>query len=154
MGAPWASFYEAATAALKVLHARVGLDLWLMTRLVGEDQVVLAAFPGGLIDEGTALPWDTAFCRRMVSGEGPRVAGVVAAVPVYAGLRLVEGFKVSAYVGVPLTLPDGTLFGTLCGVAGRAQGPGLARDLPFIELVADLLSTVLAAEARPEARSK
>lgn len=143
-GPPWGGFREAVSAALQVLHSRVGLDVWLLTKVVGNDQVVLSAYPHGLIDEGTRLTYNDTFCRRMVAGEGPRVAAVVAAVPAYAGLRMGQDLKVSAYVGIPLTLPDGSLFGTLCGVASRAQGPNLARDLPLIELIAGLLSTVLA----------
>ena len=143
-GPPWASFDEAASAALAALHARVGLDLWLMTKVQGADQVVLVAYPTGLIAEGTPLSWENALCRRMVSGEGPRAAGVVAAVPAYAGLQMVQGFKVAAYVGAPVNSPDGSLFGTVCGVARRAHGPTLSRDLPLVELVAGLLATLLA----------
>ncbi len=152
--APWAGFDEAARAALRVLYARLGLDVWLLTKVVGEEQVVTAAHPSDVIAEGTVFTWEDTLCRRMVSGDGPRVAAVVAAVPAYAGLRIGRQLKVSAYVVVPLTWPDGSLFGTLCGVASRAQGPGLARDLPLVELVAGLLSTVLASEEPRTAESR
>lgn len=143
-GAPWPSFAEAAEAALQVLHARLGLDFWLVTRVVGAEQIVLAAYPAASMPVGTVLSWEDGYCRRMVSGEGPRAASVVAAVPAYAGLRRGEEPKVAAYLGVPLIRRDGSLYGTVCGFSNRAQPAALARHLPMVELIAGLLATVLA----------
>jgi len=142
---PWNDFGTAADASLRMLHARLGLDLWLVTRAEGDDQVVVAAYPPGAMAPGTALPWAQSFCMRMVNGEGPRVAPVVAAVPAYAGLRTGAPAGIGAYVGVPLLRPDGSLYGTICGFGSRAQSPRLARYLPVVELVARLLASLLAA---------
>ncbi|MGZ6868813.1 MAG: hypothetical protein ACXVHI_00640, partial [Frankiaceae bacterium] len=56
---------------------------------------------------------------------------------------------VSAYIGVPLVAPDGQLFGTLCGVAFRAKPLSATRDLPLVEIIARMLSTLLAAGLTP-----
>lgn len=142
---PWADFETAALSALELLHARLGLDLWLLTRSDGDNQVLVAAHPPGILPVGAVLPWGETFCMRMVSGVGPRVAPVVAAVPAYAGLRIGPAATVGAYLGVPLRRPDGSLYGTICGFAARAQSPRLSRHLPFVELVARLLASLLAA---------
>lgn len=152
--APFRDFAGAASGVLAFLHERVGLDLWLVTQVVGDRQVAVAAHPQTLVAPGMGIPWAEGFCSRMVSGAGPRVASVTAAVPGYAGLSFGPAGRVSSYIGVPLVRADGTLFGTLCGFGVRAQPPTLNRFLPLVEHTARLLSTVLAQEGDVLARER
>src|SRR4051794_25105722 len=140
--APFRDFAAAASGVLRFLHERVGLDLWLVTQVVGDRQVAVVARPQTLVAPGMGIPWAEGFCSRMVSGTGPRVASVTAAVPAYAGLSFGPAKRVSSYLGVPLVRFDGTLYGTLCGFGVRAQPPTLNRHLPLVEHTARLLSTV------------
>ncbi|RBY79942.1 GAF domain-containing protein [Blastococcus sp. TF02A-26] len=147
--APWRTWPAAATGALRYLHGQSSWDVWMVTRLVGERQIVLSAEPGDAIRPGASLPWAESFCRYMVSGEAPRVATVTAAVPEYASRVLPNGMAVAAYLGVPLIGPDDVLFGTLCAVGGRARPRSAARDLPAAEVVARMLSSLLTAGMDP-----
>jgi hypothetical protein len=140
---PWADFPAAAQGAVEFLHQRLGLDLWMVTEIENDRQVAVVAHPSGMVLPGMSLPWADTFCSRMVAGTGPRVATVTAAVPAYAGLRWGPTASVAAYVGVPLVRGDGALYGTICGIAARAQPPGLSRNLPLVEMIARMLSTVL-----------
>ena len=141
---PFEDWPAAVRAALEFLHRTVGLDVWMLTRVDGDQQVVVTAHPAELAPSGTAVPWDQSFCRAMVSGAGPRVSTVTAATPAYAQLLTGHVERVAAYVGVPLVNRDGSVFGTLCGVSTRAQPRSLARSLPVVEMTARMLSTVLA----------
>lgn len=141
---PFDDWPAATRAALAFLHRTVGMEVWLMTRVVGDQQVVLSAHPAELVPTGTSVPWDQSLCRRMVSGHGPRVSTVTAATPEYAQLLQGPIERVAAYVGVPVVNRDGSVFGTLCGVSTRAQPRSLARSLPVVEMTARMLSTVLA----------
>jgi GAF domain-containing protein len=143
--APWSDFAGAASGALGFLHEQLSWDVWMITRVAGDRQIVLCACPDTPVRPGAQLPWEESFCRAMVEGRAPRVATVTAAVPEYAPLSKGLGRHVAAYVGVPLVTPDGRLFGTLCGVAFRAKPLSAARDLPLVELTARMLSTLLAA---------
>jgi hypothetical protein len=87
----------------------------------------------------------------MTEGRAPRLATVTAAVPEYAVLTKGLGRDVAAYLGVPLVTADGQLFGTVCGVAFRAKPLSAARDLPLVEMVARMLSTLLGAGLAPPA---
>jgi diguanylate cyclase len=151
---PYSDFASAAQGAVEFLHERVGLDLWLVTQLRDDQQVALVAHPKRLVLPGMSIPWAEGFCRRMVAGEGPRVASVTAAVPAYAGLALGPAQRVAAYLGVPLLRSDGALFGTLCGFGLRAQPASLARHLPLAEHTARMLSTVLAQEGAAVAQEE
>lgn len=143
--APWRDWPAAAGGLLRFLHEHVGWDVWMVTRVEGEHQIVLASHPDGVIRPGTRLPWAESFCRAMVEGSAPRIATVTAAVPEYANRSEGLAKEVAAYVGVPLVHPGGELFGTVCGFAFRAKPLSATRELPLVEITARMLSTLLAA---------
>jgi GAF domain-containing protein len=147
--APWRDWPAAADGVLRFLHEHVGWDLWTVTRVEGEHQIVLTAHPEGVVRPGDRLPWADSFCRAMVEGTAPRVATVTAAVPEYASRTMGLGKDVAAYIGVPLVHPDLELFGTVCGISFRAKPLSATRDLPLVETTARLLSTLLAAGMDP-----
>jgi len=147
VGLPFPDFATASAEVLAMLQSRVGLGLWMVTRAVGPDQVVLAArsAPGSGYDVavGTSLPWDGSLCAAMVAGDGPTVAPRVADVPAYAEAPNREAAPIEAYVSVPLRRDDGVLFGTLCGFDPAPQPETLREVEPLLTLLGRLLATVL-----------
>jgi len=147
--APWPDWCSAAEGALRFLAGHVGWDVWLVTQVVDDRQVVLLAHPHDAVRPGIELPWEKSFCRQMTEGRAPRLATVTAAVPAYASQSTGALSDVAAYVGVPLVRADGTLFGTLCGVAFRAKPRSAAREMAVVEAAARMLSTLMAAGLNP-----
>jgi GAF domain-containing protein len=146
--APWREFPAAACDALAALHGRLGWDVWVVTRFVDDLQVVVHSHPPDVIPPGTRLPWADTFCRLMIAGKAPRAATVTAAVPAYANLREGPAARIAAYIGVPLVDADGEVFGTLCAWGFRARPRSAASDLPLVETMARLLSSLVAAGMR------
>ncbi len=144
---PWTDLEDVASEVLSMLVEHVGLDLWMVTQVDGPRQTTIAVHPSGQIRPGMSLPWSATFCRRMVAGEAPQVASVVSAVPPYAELRgelgrLGLGLP-GAYIGVPIRRSDGSLFGTLCGFAMRAQPPTLRRHLRLVQFGGTVIATAI-----------
>ena len=146
---PWRDWTSAADASLRLLHDRIGWDVWLITRVEGDRQVVLRSCPAEAAPPGTEVSWESSFCRQMLAGEAPRIATVTAAVPAYASRTVGPLHRIAAYVGVPLVTGDLEFFGTLCGLATRAQPRSANRELPLVETVARMLSTLMAAGMEP-----
>ncbi len=84
----------------------------------------------------------------MVRGERPRVAPRVDHVAGYRSARLARDHAIGSYVGIPLTGPDGDLFGTLCGIGPHPSTDALLAAQPLLELQGRLLSSLLAVELR------
>jgi diguanylate cyclase (GGDEF)-like protein len=146
---PYPDFDAAARAVLHLLHQRLGFDLWMVTRTEGNDWVLLQVEDHGYgVKDGTVLRWADSFCSQMVLGRGPRVAPRSAEVPAYASAAVGRQVAIGAYVGVPLTRKDGSLFGTLCGIHPTPQEPALTAELPLVETFARLLGTLLESEER------
>jgi diguanylate cyclase len=141
------NFSEAASTILRFLHERTGVDLWMATRTEGEDWIVLAEHDHGYgVEAGKVFRWSDSFCSRMVADQGPRVATDSRAVPAYADAPLAKQLPIRAYIGVPLSRADGTLFGTLCGLHREVKSEALHAELPLVELLAKLLSSLLISE--------
>ena len=147
--APWRDWCSAAEGALSFLAEHIGWDLWMVSQVVDDRQVVLLSLPSDLLRPGMELPWERSFCRQMIEGNAPRVATVTAAVPAYASRTTGPVHDVAAYVGVPLVRADGSLFGTLCGISFRAKPRSAAGALSVVEGVARMLSTLMAAGMAP-----
>lgn len=141
------NFATASQAVLKLLRARIGFDLWMVTRVTGDDWIVLQAEDHGYgVEPGQVLKWADSFCSEMVKGYGPCIAPQSERIEVYKHAPINQQVKIAAYVGMPLCDKDGTLFGTLCGIHPEAFPASLANELPLIETLAKLLGSLLDAE--------
>jgi diguanylate cyclase len=142
-------FAAAAQGVLRLLHNRLGFDLWMVTRTEGDDWIVLHAEDHGYgVKDGTVFRWADTFCIHMVEGRGPRIAPRSELVPSYAEAARHNQYKIGAYVGVPLMRDDGSLFGTLCAIHPAPQPAAIQAEQPLVELLSALLSTILATELR------
>jgi diguanylate cyclase (GGDEF)-like protein len=142
-------FTSASRRALQFLHERFGLGLWMVTRVEGDNWIVLSADDSHYgVKEGAVLKWSDSFCSRMVDGSGPKFAPDAALVAAYRDAPIGKLMKIGCYLGVPLERADGGVFGTLCAIDPQSQPPELEKHFPYIELVADLLSGILNADLK------
>ncbi len=144
---PFDNFESASRAMLAYLHERLGFKLWMTTRTEGDDWIVLHTEDHGYgVDEGTVFRWADSFCSRMVAGRGPKIAPSAEKVPAYAAAPIGQQVPIGAYIGVPIAKEDGTLYGTLCAIDPEEQPETITEHLPLINLLAQLLATVLASD--------
>jgi len=146
---PFKDFESASRAVLSYLHEQLGFGLWMMTRTEGSDWIVLQVEDHYYnVKEGTFFSWTDSFCSQMVQGFGPRVAPCSREIPVYEAAPIGQEVPIEAYIGVPVSHSDGTLFGTLCAIDPNPQNPNIAKQLPVIELLARFLATVLESDLK------
>jgi len=140
-------FSSATKATLQHLRESFGFGLWMVTRTEGDDWIVLDVHDGHYgTRPGAVLKWSDSFCTHMVRGNGPRIAPIVDDVKTYRDTPIASRLKIGAYVGVPLTRADGSLFGTLCAIDPEPQSDDIRQAQKSIELMADLLSSLLHTE--------
>ncbi|HYI20213.1 MAG TPA: GAF domain-containing protein, partial [Solirubrobacteraceae bacterium] len=90
---------------------------------------------GGVAAE-LRIPRHDTLCDRMLAGAIPNAIGDVSATP--GASDAVNASAVGAYVGVPVRLGDGRVYGSLCCVS---HGPATAlapRDVKMLEVLARL----------------
>jgi GAF domain-containing protein len=88
---------------------------------------------------GIQVPIQDTFCRRMVEGRIPQVVPDVADEPELAQVPAARDGVIGAYVGVPVTASDGTVFGSFCCLSEAADPSLQDRDITFLRLLGRLV---------------
>lgn len=123
---------------LESVRRHLGMDLAFLAELVEESQIFRTVAGDGSsfgLVEGMAVPRVGTYCQAMIEGRIDRVVADIAAEAAVADLDVTAAGRIGSYIGVPVHLPDGSLYGTLCGVGHRpdpALGPRDARLLEFL----------------------
>jgi EAL domain-containing protein (putative c-di-GMP-specific phosphodiesterase class I) len=127
--------------------ARAALDM---------DVAVVGAFDGDFVvqavdgehewfdlEVGSRIPVEQTYCRRMTQGDLPYLVNDAVADVRTADLPITRESGIGAYVGVPIRLWDGTLYGTLCCLS-RSPEPSLnVRDVRFLRVLAEIVADQL-----------
>jgi EAL domain-containing protein (putative c-di-GMP-specific phosphodiesterase class I) len=133
---------EAIERILSLARAALDMDVALVGAI--DDDFVVEAVDGESewfgIEAGMRIPEDETYCRRMIDGELPHLVRDAAHDERTADLPVTREAGIGAYIGVPIRLWNGTLYGTLCCLS-RAAEPSLnERDVRFLRVLAEIVA--------------
>lgn len=130
---------------LRTAKEALGLSVAFLTRMDGTHQhleVVDSAIPF-LFREGVSLPQETTFCQAILDGRLPAVIPDVREHPAAMALPAARFPRLRSYVSVPVTLSDGTFYGTFCA-AGLTSDKGLTvRDKALLGVLASAAAVII-----------
>lgn len=130
---------------LRTAKESIGLSVAFLTRMDGETQhleVVDSSIPF-LFPEGAKLRQETTFCQHILDGRLPAVIPDVRAHPLAMTLPAAKFPRLRSYVSVPVTLSDGSLYGTFCA-AGLTTDKGLTvRDKALLGVLASAAAVII-----------
>lgn len=132
-------------------RATTGLEVTALSTLEGGTQTFTAVEAGphvgqalrGLV-EGSSLAAADGYCTRVLDGTVPASVPDVRSHPLLATLPVTEALGVGAYCSVPVRLPDGTLYGTVCGAGSTPSTPLTPGQLGALQTIADLIGAHVA----------
>lgn len=142
--------FDAVTAALlTLLGAPAPMLTWVIAARAQRHWIALATHGGSHGPQrGDSLPWDESLCARMVDGAGPRIAQRIDEHPAYATAAMTALYRLRGYLGHPVHLPDGDLFGSVCAFSRAPLAPQTGLWLPRLHAAAILLETHLRQQAQ------
>jgi EAL domain-containing protein (putative c-di-GMP-specific phosphodiesterase class I) len=136
---------ESIERILSLARAALDMDVAVMAAFDGE--FVVQAVDGEHewfdLDVGLRLPVNQTYCGPMTKGEIPHLVNDAAADDRTADLPLTREAGIGAYVGVPIRLWDGTLYGTLCCLSRSAEPSLNGRDVRFLRVLAEIVADQL-----------
>src|SRR5258708_36513317 len=143
--ADWLTSPDASVARLReVARQHMGMELAFVGRFTSETALI-EAVAGPIqnfgLEVGAALPLGETYCIRMTDG---RIAGIVpdsTGMDELKNLGMTTDAGVAAYIGVPIRLTDGSLYGTLCCVNRTPSSEMVEYDLKFMNALAALAAT-------------
>ena len=95
---------------------------------------------------GTSIPLEGTYCERLLAGRLPNIVPDAANEPRVAHLEVTERAGIGAYIGVPIELSDGTVYGTFCCVSHEPAPALRQRDARFLSVLSRLIADQLDAE--------
>ncbi len=131
---------------LATARETLGMQIAYFTEIDAGEQVIhqVAGDPGALgLVNGTRVALEDTYCRRMLDEEVSFAVPDADADPVLRELREAEPSRPLAYLGVPLQLSTGRVYGTLCAASEQAQAELRERDVAFMRVLARLLADAL-----------
>ncbi len=135
---------EQVAELLRTAKDALGLSLTFLSRLDGETQhleVVETSIP--FFKDGQTQPQATSFCQAILDGKLPKVIPNVAKLPEAKRLPAARFPRIRSYVSVPVTLSDGTLYGTFCAAGFTSDNQLSKRDQALMEVLAKAAATVI-----------
>ena len=103
------------------------------------------------VGRGATEPLDGTLCQRILDGRLPRVIPDTSREPEAMALPITSALPIGSYVGVPVVLSDGQLYGTLCCLSPTPDLGLSDRDADFLAGIADSMARVLEAELKQQA---
>jgi GAF domain-containing protein len=140
---------ESVERLLSTVREAMEMDVAFVSEFT-EDRLVFRALEGDAESfgwrEGESFPLDASYCKRVLDGSIPNVVPDAKSEELTRDLWVTREADIGSYVAVPVLLPDGRPFGTLC-CASHEPDPRLReRDLGLMEGVARELSRQLKRE--------
>ena len=128
---------------LTTASEQLGMEVAFISELV-EGQIVFRSLGGDAesfgFAEGVGTALEASFCRRVIEGRIPSVVQDVGEDEEVRNLGVTRESRIGSYVGVPLQLSDGRLFGTLCCMSHSPDPSLRERDVEFMNVLARLIS--------------
>ena len=127
---------------LELAHKHLGLDAVYVSELE-EDSVVIRAVAGDAtsfaLDVGTRIPAVASYTKRLVEGSIPQVITDTSKEPGVAALPITERCGMRAFIGTPLRLSDGSIYGALAGINHAPDRTLGERDVRFMAMLGELI---------------
>ena len=135
---------------------------------LGMDVAFVSAFENGLellkavegdaasfgLEGGVAIPLEESYCNRMIKGRLPNAVADAQHDEQVQDLAVTMSAGIGAYIGVPVHLWDGRLFGTLCCLSHTAEPSLDDRDVRFMHVLASVIADQIEQEARRAERKR
>ncbi|MEP7002987.1 MAG: EAL domain-containing protein [Chloroflexota bacterium] len=139
---------KSATAVRRLLRSigdQLGMDVAYIAEL--SDDQVFHFLEGDGASFGFQIAGSVAaektYCRRMVDGDIPSLICDAVNDPLVKDMRATAKAGIGAYLGVPIVLPDGSTYGSLCVMSHTARPDLDERRVESLQLYAGLVGQYL-----------
>lgn len=100
------------------------------------------------LEPGMELAIETTICNEIREHRGPVVIDSVADDEVYANHPTPARYGFQSYISMPISMPDGSFFGTLCAIDPKPKNVKTPEVMGSIKLFAELIAFHLHADQR------
>ncbi|VTU38945.1 hypothetical protein H6CHR_05348 [Variovorax sp. PBL-H6] len=140
---------QALSSMLELIREQLGMDVFFISEFVQGRRVfrhVATAPARGIIHVGGSHAMEDSICQQVLDGRVPRLAHDLRVLRTRQLLPEVTK-PIGTHISVPVVMPDGSIYGTLCGFAVERTVDLSERDVRRLEVAAQATARVLAQAA-------
>lgn len=130
----------------------LGADISFIAELQGDFQVTRLRECNTetcAVHTGGELNFRDTYCYRLLTGEIANVVNDARRHPAVKNLGVTRRLNIGSYIGVPIVLPGGMLYGTLCCIS-HAPSDNSDREVEFLSVLADIVSAHISERERQQ----
>ena len=86
---------------------------------------------------------DESYCQKIVDGELPHIIPDTSLNTITHNLMVTQKLMIGSYIGAPIILQGGQVYGTLCCYKNQADKTLTLRDLSFLTAISEIASTLI-----------
>jgi EAL domain-containing protein (putative c-di-GMP-specific phosphodiesterase class I) len=138
---------------LSTLRCHLGMDVAFISEFAGGRRClryVDTDQKNAPLEAGDAHPLEETYCHLIVTGELPEIIPDTSANPTTRALAITGSLGIGSYIGVPIRMPDGSVYGTFCCFDQKSGAALTQRDLSIMHAFADFTGKLLDKERRGE----
>ena len=139
---------------LRTARTSLHMSVAFLSRMDGTTQhleVVDTRVPV-LVQEKARVARDTSFCQAVLDGKLPSVIDDVKRYPLAMSLPSARIPRIRSYVSTPVTLSDGSLYGTFCAFGFTSDKELTGRDEALMKVLASAAAVIIEPEVRDQQR--
>lgn len=133
---------ESLNKMLSVIRKHLEMDVAFYSEFVSGQRIFRAVSKSeqkmSAIEVGDSDPIEETYCGKMSNGEFDNIIHDAKKHEGASKLDVTEELGIGAYMGVPITLSDGAIFGTLCCYKSDKDNSLNKRDLGFLNAFAEI----------------
>jgi GAF domain-containing protein len=127
--------------ALSAAREQLGMDAAYIATVDAREQTIEAMSGktnAEALVEGAVIPVEQTYCARMLIGQIPNIVPDTSAEPGLRNMTVIR--NIGAYIGVPVTLSDGRVHGSLCCASNQPRGDLGESELHFMHVLAGIVA--------------
>lgn len=136
---------------LKAIREYLHMDVAFLSEFTGGKRVFRMVDADDIntpVAVGAGDPLEETYCQRVTDCRLPQILPDASANPESAALPITQQLRIGAYVGVPVMLSDGALYGTFCCYRHQPDATLSDRDLGLLRVFANLAARQIEHDAQ------
>lgn len=126
---------------LSVIRKHLDMDVAFISEITDDMrkiEIVDTAYPDSPLNPGHADPTEHTDCQRIIEGELNEVIPDTSKNHITKVMPITEELQIGSYLGAPIVLNDGEVYGTFCCFSHTPNDSLNERDLALMKIFADI----------------